>query len=127
MKLTQKVRSNFSVMKKGTKNSHEIGTAMMMLLAYCVVAARSLCSVNENASARIDTSGSAVMNPASSGFLPDSHEAKVMTETAMATLAATATGRIPPAGAGPDHRAPYLASRLPRQPVNRARAEHRND
>lgn len=37
----------------------------------------------EKAIASIDTNGNAVMNPANSGFLPDSHDAKTITQVAM--------------------------------------------
>lgn len=60
----------------------------MMLLAKVMLEAASRCSRYEKASARIEASGRAIINPANSGFFPASHELKAIAIAATPTLRA---------------------------------------
>lgn len=51
-----------------------------MLWAKRTLAAGSLCSAIENGRTSKVIRGRAIMKPASSGFFPDSHEAKAITD-----------------------------------------------
>jgi hypothetical protein len=61
--------------KTASKNKYAIDTPKRILLAKVMLACGSLCSMYEKNKAKIETNGSATINPANTSFLSDSHDA----------------------------------------------------
>ena len=84
----QKERFSFCANKKGKKKVSDNGTATKTLLAKRTLLSASRCSIYEKASASRVVSGRAIIKPASSGRLPDSHDAKAIKLAEISSLAA---------------------------------------
>jgi len=72
--------------KNGTKKRYDTGTPTNILFAKIMEFSVFLCSKYEKAIATILAIGRAIINPDSSGFLPDNQLAKAITKAANKTF-----------------------------------------